>query len=1104
MTVVPAAMGQALTLKPGESAQQSWQADEVFALKLSAVTGPVLVAVEEQGLLGELRGVTLEGFDHPVTINALDSFRAWEFAALTAEEAAAGGLTIGSRWNWSSRGAFKVQVSVIDEPLDWQYYRSLTLAAAWAGSDQDDAGLPVVCSDGTPQTASALEVASRCYQQAVGTADAMGELEPRVISRLYQGAFTAHRLGDNPTALEQVQNAYDLAVELPRLRSLAGAFLQLLMHRQGVADEQQQAVIDDMIGDLDGLIAEAPDHLGFRYHRVQAANAGCLLLHYQDRLDQAMKCYRAQLTEAQVYPGQEMNLISLRNNLAGIRFEAGEVEPAASDWEVLLTTARDKNNREAEALYLSNLGLARYRLRQYSRALGHLEAAAALRRELGDHLHLIDTEMLIAVIYRALGRWDRALYHYQLALELADSLGNREEEATVRAGIANVYTARGDHRQALEQISLALENLPADAKANQRATLLRHAARYALALQRVDAAADYLQQAETVQGELEVAVAQADHQGLKAEVALVRRQFDQARAYLSSAADHFAGQHDDHRLAEIRILQSELERETGNYRAAVGAASDAVDLMENLRPEIVSPTLRLGQSRHQKKAYRALVSALLAATPEGPSGQGARLNIFATVERSKAQTLAEERQRERRSADLSAALKAERETLAARLSGASATRLAALSEPVSATALNAMDATYFDALRALERFDIEHGLASADDGGSGPGFDAFTLALEDDELLLSYFILDRDILVTEVANDHFAQRRVPLADLPRQALQLLELVRRPGGWRRAGFEQAQATLSAALLPAAPLRARYQRLLISPDSWIWQLPFGILGTPQALLAQSHALVTIAGAGSLAAAEPGLADAQARVLAITDPVYSPDDQRLPASLPASATPSEMGYQSLSRLGGTSREGQFLRELMGESVSVYTGFEASREHIAQGSLAEIDLLHIATHGIFEKRSSGLSGLALSLFDAAGEPQPWLWQPQDIRALDLNADLVFLSACDTAQGELVEGEGIVGISRAFLEAGARSVVASTWKVSDRGTLEFVRHFYRAMLLDGRAPADALTLAARAMQSDRRYNDPYFWSGFTLHGHGIEPIRVAQLTRKGENNDNL
>jgi len=130
-----------------------------------------------------------------------------------------------------------------------------------------------------------------------------------------------------------------------------------------------------------------------------------------------------------------------------------------------------------------------------------------------------------------------------------------------------------------------------------------------------------------------------------------------------------------------------------------------------------------------------------------------------------------------------------------------------------------------------------------------------------------------------------------------------------------------------------------------------------------------------------------------------------------------------------------------------------------------------------------SELSSIVLSLVDRSGHPQDGFLQTTDIYNLKLNADLVVLSACQTALGKEVRGEALVGLTRAFMYAGAPSVLASLWTVSDRSTAELMARFYQGMLTGKLRPAAALRDAQISLWKDGRWTRPYYWAAFTLQG---------------------
>jgi CHAT domain-containing protein len=149
----------------------------------------------------------------------------------------------------------------------------------------------------------------------------------------------------------------------------------------------------------------------------------------------------------------------------------------------------------------------------------------------------------------------------------------------------------------------------------------------------------------------------------------------------------------------------------------------------------------------------------------------------------------------------------------------------------------------------------------------------------------------------------------------------------------------------------------------------------------------------------------------------------------------------------------------------------------------LSNYRVIHFATHGLLNNKHPEMSGLVFSLFDRKGEPLDGFLQLNDIYNLSLSADLVVLSACQTALGKEVKREGIVGLTRGFMYAGARGVMASLWKVEDEATAELMKLFYEGVLKQGLTPAAALRAAEVQMLSSGKWKSPFYWAGFTIYG---------------------
>jgi CHAT domain-containing protein len=261
-----------------------------------------------------------------------------------------------------------------------------------------------------------------------------------------------------------------------------------------------------------------------------------------------------------------------------------------------------------------------------------------------------------------------------------------------------------------------------------------------------------------------------------------------------------------------------------------------------------------------------------------------------------------------------------------------------------------------------------------------------------------------------------------------------------------------------------------------------------------LAAEHEVVHIPSASALAALRrrqarrrrpPGL------LAVIADPVFDRSDPRLgaaPASASAAAgtaSPPPRGpAERLGRLPYSGEEARALAELAGGGRTVEAlGLAATREAAVDPSLGGFRYLHLATHGVLDGERPELSRLVFSRFDARGRPRPGDLYAYELFDLELAADLVVLSGCETALGQEVRGEGLEGLTQGFFHAGAAAVLVSLWRVDDRATAELMARFYRELLRNGRSPAAALRRAQLDLRGETGRRAPYFWAGFVLRG---------------------
>jgi CHAT domain-containing protein len=241
----------------------------------------------------------------------------------------------------------------------------------------------------------------------------------------------------------------------------------------------------------------------------------------------------------------------------------------------------------------------------------------------------------------------------------------------------------------------------------------------------------------------------------------------------------------------------------------------------------------------------------------------------------------------------------------------------------------------------------------------------------------------------------------------------------------------------------------------------------------------------------------APASPKTLAVlADPVFAPGDSRVGRRAAAGPGPDSTLRQALAEVSveGRPRELPRLpfsrREAMAAAsfvpasqVLVALDFEASRERALSPDLADYRIIHFATHSLLDDEHPELSGVVLSLVDRGGRPRDGFLRLQDVYEMRLPAEVVVLSACQTALGRPVAGEGLLGLARGFLYAGARRVIASLWPVDDAATAHLMQTFYRGVLQRGEDPAAALRHAQRSVASIPKWRAPYYWAGFMVEG---------------------
>ncbi len=786
-----------------------------------------------------------------------------------------------------------------------------------------------------------------------------------------------------------------------------------------------------------------------------------------------------------LFAGEDEAEAKVRQHLGEVRAALGDLGGAIVDYRRALALRRKIGRRADEALTAESLGLALSLEGRYDEAATAFDRALALWQEGDPPIFRAETLLNRGRLHLDLGETERARQRFRTALALYRQARNAVGEAvTLNAlGIAALVEGKPDEALAPLTASLALREPGSRGQAVTLNTLggaYRRLGRqedarraYAAALPIFVRLGDRQEQARNLAnlGWLE---ATAAHD----EPALA--DFDQARSLFSTLGDLPD-------LAGAWRGRAEALCRRGRLEEARRAMEEALAAIEDHRFRQASYATRAAFFGTQQGSYDFFIDLLMEMHRQKPTA-GYDARALEVSERALARSLLDvlaatdtdllagsERRdaADRRLAARARGLEAEVDALAHRQ-----TQLARNESDAALGQLRAVDEELARRWEELDRVRAELRAKS-------PRYAALTAPrtasaeeirrlLDRDTLLLEYHLgAARSFLwawTPETSASFELPGRAELVERASRAGQLLARSRA----RKAEIaaDQQLAKLSSVLLgPVAGLLGT-KRLLIVGDGMIQTLPFAALPDPRggAPLVAHHEVVSLPSVSVLAELrrEVGGRPAAPRSLwVLADPDFGGAFPPLPYS---------------------RQEAEAVLTLApaGERTALL-GRQASREAVLNGPLSDYRFLHFATHNSFGAdpgTDSHPDQLVLAQVDAGGRKVAnGFLHLADIYGLDLRADLVVLSACQSALGREVQGEGLVGMTRGFFYAGAERVLVSLWNVNDRVTVELMRIFYQGVFQQGLSPAAALRAAQDAIRRQERWRSPYYWAGFVLEG---------------------
>jgi CHAT domain-containing protein len=611
------------------------------------------------------------------------------------------------------------------------------------------------------------------------------------------------------------------------------------------------------------------------------------------------------------------------------------------------------------------------------------------------------------------------------------------------------------------------------------------------------------------EAQLAAAVAAAREAGARAEEAtallylgkarLLSGRLDDAEASLAQARTtcEALGRTED--LGQVLTAQARLSLARGDLGAATERIDGALGHFESVRTRVALADRRARYAAFRREAYDVAVAVRLARDARAP-GQGHRAAAFDLTERARARSLQEE-------------LAARRGASSAVPDDLSLRHRRALDRigHVQRKLVDGHTSAQPDerALAGLER-DLAAAVASeeevrreirrltprrAPDDQAAPTAAAIAARLGRDEALLEYHVGANASWLFVVTRAGLEVATLPGARTLREQVDALRgLLAAPRTLGATQYATAgHAAYRTLVAPALEGRPHLRRLRIVPDGPLWEIPFEALltaparGGGYASLPYLLRRFTVSYQPSAdAPARPEAAGRRAELVAFADPRL-PDGARAPESLARveRAVFREGARWSLAPLPCARQEARDVAALFGaQRARVHLG-EGARESRVKSDpdVAGARYLLFSTHALVSETMPSQSALVLSLGADGGEDG--LLQAYEIDGMRLEAELVVLSACETALGQNVRGEGLLGLSRAFFHAGARRLLASQWRVADCSTAELTTELFRRLLAnEGTAdPAEALRRAKLKLLSRPASAHPYFWAPFVLVG---------------------
>ncbi|MBD2296232.1 tetratricopeptide repeat protein [Anabaena sphaerica FACHB-251] len=795
-------------------------------------------------------------------------------------------------------------------------------------------------------------------------------------------------------------------------------------------------------------------------------------------------------------------------NIADVYKSMGEYQQALDLTNQALTIQRQIQNLPEEAKTLIYIANIYDYLGNYQLSIETLKQALKKFEGMNDMSGVAQAFNDIGDVYRRAKNYPESLKYYQQGLAIAQKLEDVNREFTITIGIIRVNEELKNYPQALDAANKILVSSRQRKNSSNEATALAFLGRIYLASGEYQKALDFSNQALSGFQKIEFPVAEANVVGNIAKTYNSLKQYQQSIDSYNQELKLRQKLGDRTGEADTLYYIALTERNRGNLSAALTPIEKTIEIVESVRTKVTSQDLRTSYFATVQRYYQFYIDLLMQLHKQQPS-KGYDILALETSERARARSLLEilnEANADIRTGVDPQLLTQER-NLQQQLDANEKRRIEIANKPDSSKQEQALKQETTNLLEQYRQIQAKI-RATSPRYASLTQPEPLTLkeiqrqVLDENTLLLEYSLGEEKSYLWAISKTGMTSYELPKsAEIETLVRKFRNEIVKPTSNKKTVAKAAEPLTQILLSPVATQLGK-KRLAIVGDGALQYLPFAALTTPNTQeyqpLIVNHEIVTLPSASTIALLRKEQLTkkpANKTLALLADPVFSKDDERLKVTRDNSANNNNLNNLALKRaaintdikferLIFTRKEAETILKLIPENQKLPAyDFAANRDFITNSQISQYRILHFATHGILNSEQPELSGVVLSLFDKQGKPQNGFLRLHDIFNLNLSAELVVLSACQTGLGQEIKGEGLVGLTRGFMYAGSPRVVVSLWSVDDEATSLLMQKFYQKMLKDGLKPAAALRQAQIEMFKNEKFSKPDYWAAFTLQG---------------------